>query len=135
MDLSQLKAAKAEVGSVLQLKHPGSEKPLEGVTITLLGTDSKKYRTALRRKQQASIDRTLRGKKAKLRAEEVEQESLEDLAECTVTWSGGPDLPGVFQLGSEKLECNKENAIRVFTELPWIKEQASEFMADRENFI
>lgn len=129
MDLLTLKADKAETGAVLQLKHPASEEPIEGVTITLLGQDSKKYRAIQRRRSQATLDRVAKGKKARnWDAEEIERNALDDLVEMTVSWTG-------VNLGGEELPCNVANARRVYTELPWVREQAQEFVADRGNFL
>jgi hypothetical protein len=46
----------------------------------------------------------------------------------TVAWEG-------FTLDGVKLDCTPENVRTVYNEWSWIKEQVSEFVADRANFF
>lgn len=129
MDLMSLKAAKAETGAVLQVKNPATEEPLEGVTLTLLGTDSAKYRAIQRRKTQSALDRMSKGRRSlRLKAEETEAEALADLVELTVAWTGITEAGVPVPFGKEAVE-------RYYAELPWLREQAQEFVNDRANFL
>ncbi len=129
MDLNKLKPVKADEGSVLELRHPESEEPIAGMTITLLGQDSAIYRKISIAKQQAVLSRMSKGKKAlDLDAEKLAEDSIDELVKLTVDWSG-------FKLDGKDLECNPKNARTVYSEWPWIKEQAQEFVANRANFF
>jgi hypothetical protein len=128
-DLNSLKPVKADDGAVLQILHPESEEAIEGMTITLLGQDSKVYRKIQLSKQQAALNRISKGKRAvDLDAEKLAEDSIDDLVKLTVSWSG-------FKLDDVKLDCTPENVRKVYNEWSWIKEQVSEFVADRANFF
>ena len=128
-DLNSLKPVKADDGAVLQIAHPESEEIIEGMTITLLGQDSKVYRKIQLAKQQAALNRISKGKKAvDFDAEQRAEDSIDDLVKLTVSWEG-------FTLDSKKLDCTPENVRKVYGEWSWIKEQVSEFVADRANFF
>lgn len=129
MDLISLKSSKADSGSVLELKHPSTLEVLEGVTITLLGSDSKKAQSLKLAKQQSALDRINKGRNAlKLEAKKLSDDSISEAAALTVAWKG-------IELAGEALECNEENAKRIYTELPWVLEQVNEFIAERANFF
>lgn len=128
-DLNSLKPVKADDGAVLHIAHPESEEVIEGMTITLLGQDSKVYRKIQLAKQQAALNRISKGKRAvDLDAEKLAEDSIDDLVKLTVAWEG-------FKLDDVKLDCTPENVRKVYNEWSWIKEQVSEFVADRANFF
>ena len=128
-DLNSLKPVMADDGAVLQITHPESEEIIEGMAITLLGQDSKVYRKIQLAKQQAALNRISKGKKAvDFDAEKLAEDSIDDLVKLTVAWEG-------FTLDSKKLDCTPENVRKVYNEWSWIKEQVSEFVADRANFF
>jgi hypothetical protein len=130
MDLNTLKAVKADEGAVLQIAHPETEEPIDGMTITLLGQDSVMYRKIQMAKQQAALNRLAKGKRATadLDAEKLAGDMIDDLAKLTVSWTG-------FELDGKPLKCDKSNAVTVYTDWPWIREQAQEFVANRANFF
>jgi hypothetical protein len=131
MDIRKMRPAKADEGAVLQLVHPDTQEVIEGVTITLLGQDSKVYRKIHLAKQQAALNRMSKGKRATdLKAEQLQESVIDDLVKLTVAWTG-------FEDGDEFLECTQENARAIYSDegLNWIKEQAEEFVADRANFF
>lgn len=130
MDLNALKPVKADEGAVLQIVHPETEEPIEGMTITLLGQDSATYRKIQMAKQQAALNRLAKGKRiaTDLDAEKLAAEMIDDLAKLTVKWTG-------FELDGKPLKCDKDNAVTVYTDWPWIREQAQEFVANRANFF
>lgn len=128
-DLNSLKPVMADDGAVLQIVHPETEEVIDGMTITLLGQDSKVYRKIQLAKQQAALNRISKGKKAvDFDAEKLAEDSIDDLVKLTVSWEG-------FTLDSKKLDCTPENVRKVYNEWSWIKEQVSEFVADRANFF
>lgn len=130
MDLNTLKAVKADEGAVLQIAHPETEEPIDGMTMTLLGQDSVTYRKIQMAKQQAALNRLAKGKRATadLDAEKLAGDMIDDLAKLTVSWTG-------FELDGKPLKCDKSNAVTVYTDWPWIREQAQEFVANRANFF
>ena len=128
-DLNSLKPVKADDGAVLEIVHPESEEIIPGMTVTLLGQDSKVYRKIQLAKQQAALNRIAKGKKAvDLDAEKLAEDSIDDLVKLTVAWSG-------FTLNGAVLDCTTENTKRVYSEWEWIKEQVQEFVANRSNFF
>jgi hypothetical protein len=119
----------ADDGAVLNIVHPETEELIDGMTITLLGQDSKVYRKIQLAKQQAALNRISKGKKAvDFDAEKLAEDSIDDLVKLTVAWEG-------FTLDSKKLDCTPENVRKVYNEWSWIKEQVAEFVADRANFF
>ncbi len=131
MDFSSVSAA-AEEGAVLELKDPHGEPVLKPdgspVTITLAGSDSKRFKKA----RNAIGDRYL--KKAsprKAAIAETTEESLNDwafqLAAATISWDG------VVVEGAE-LECTPANAKRVYLDYDWVREQVDAFVGERRNF-
>jgi len=92
--------------------------------ITLYGKDSDIYRKA----QRDITNRRLSKKtNATLTAERLEAEANEVLARCTTKWN--------IVYEGEAIECNFSNAKKVYTSLPWVKEQVDEFVAERGNFL
>lgn len=128
-DLNSLKPVMADDGAVLNIVHPETEEVIEGMTITLLGQDSKVYRKLQMSKQQAALNRISKGKKAvDFDAEKLAEDSIDDLVKLTVDWSG-------FMLDGKELDCTPANIRTVYGEWAWIKEQVQEFVADRANFF
>lgn len=128
-DLNSLKPVKADDGAILEVVHPESEEIIPGMTITLLGQDSKVYRKIQLAKQQAALNRIAKGKKAiELDAEKLVEDSIDDLVKITTAWSG-------FMLDGKELKCTPENIRTVYSEWAWIREQVQEFVADRSNFF
>lgn len=129
MDLNSLKPVMADDGAVLNIAHPETEEVIEGMTITLLGQDSKVYRKIQLAKQQTALNRISKGKKAvDFDAEKLAEDSIDDLVKLTVSWTG-------FTLDGDKLECTPDNVRKVYGEWVWIKEQVAEFVAERANFF
>lgn len=128
-DLNSLKPVKADDGATLEVVHPETEEVIPGMTITLLGQDSKVYRKIQLAKQQAALNRISKGKRAvDLDAEKLAEDSIDDLVRLTTGWAG-------FMLDGTALECTSENVRKVYTEWAWIREQVQEFVADRSNFF
>ena len=123
-DLATLDTAKvAEEGAELRVAHPTTGEDL-GISITLIGTDSKTFRDIS--KIRATM--ALKKKTREIDLDQNEQDSIELLARCTKGWSGitenGKDIP-----------FNHENAVQLYTKYLWLREQIDRFMADRSNFL
>lgn len=128
-DLNSLKPVMADDGAVLNIVHPETEEVIEGMTITLLGQDSKVYRKLQMGKQQAALNRMAKGKKAlDLDAEKLSEDSIDDLVKLTIEWSG-------FTLDGKTLDCTPANVRTVYADWSWIKEQVQEFVGNRANFF
>jgi len=128
-DLNSLKPVMADDGAVLKIVHPETEEVIEGMTVTLLGQDSKVYRKLQMSKQQAALNRISKGKKAvDFDAEKLAEDSIDDLVKLTTAWSG-------FTLDGKDLECTPENVRTVYADWSWIKEQVQEFVGNRANFF
>lgn len=132
-DLSKLNTtAKSNDGAWLPLRDPGTFQVLlddlgEPVQIQLAGVDSDAYRKAQRRVTNMRLN-SRRGMAPKLTAEEMEAEALDILARCTMAWTG------IVENG-KVLECNYENARKLYSTYPWIKDQVDAFVNDRANFL
>lgn len=95
-----------------------------GAKITVVGSDSDLYRKA----QRKILNKRLNEKKGKTRAEELEAESLELLAQCTTGWEGIEDdgTPLTFSIDAAR---------KLYKEFPFIKEQIDAAIADRALFL
>lgn len=132
MDLSKLDTASvANEGAVMEVTHPVTQEPLKQddgslVTITLAGIDSDIYRRAV----YASGDRVMKVVRAgqENRAADLDNDKLSTLAVCTLAWSG-------IELDGQKLDCTRENARKLYMRVPWLREQADTFIANRANFL
>lgn len=120
-------AAKAEEGAELEVLDPVTSEAV-GVYITLAGADS-----AVHRKAVANISkRRLNGQKGFRNKgwdpEKVEAESIEILAACTLSWKG-------VLVDGAPLPCSRDNAIKMYTRFPWLREQVEQFIGDRSAYL
>jgi len=128
MDLSNLET---QASSILTIMHPANEVPLLGgdnapVTFSLLGIDSDEYRASQR---VITNKRLSRKNKFKITAEQLELETIEVLAACTVSWSDN------FEVDGFAYHFSKENAKALYERFPWVREQVDEFIGERANFL
>ena len=130
MDLSTIDlTAAADKGVTVTLYNPVTGEILEdeggkNVTIKVLGRDSKKWQNVMRRMETKNAQK-YRGKTVPQTV--VENNVREALAECTVSWTN-------LDFEGEKLPCNKENALKIYTKRAWIAEQVIEEVADMANY-
>ncbi|TAA54015.1 hypothetical protein [Shinella sp. JR1-6] len=131
MDLASFDTVKsAGEGAVMEVLHPADGTVLKDdngqpITITLMGADSEKAK----RRQRAEINKRLKsGRNTKITAEEMEENGVNLLALCTLSWSG-------IKLDGHLLECNAENAAMIYQRMPWLREQVDTFVGDRGNFL
>lgn len=125
-DLSQLAASDS---AAVEIYHPVSKKPI-GITINIVSTDSDLFRKATMAQQNKRIKMMTRGRRtgSALTAEEMEEESLDLLASCTLVWDG-------VLMGTDPLPFTKENARELYRKHSFIREQVDEAMADRALFL
>lgn len=126
MDINELSTAKAfDEGFVLELVHPVLG-PLEGMTITVHGTDSKRYLDA----QRHLADRRLARKGKPLTAKDLESEDVYGLAACTSAWTG-------FSRQGEPIPCTETEALRIYVDhgFLWLRRQVEAAIHERANFL
>lgn len=122
---------KANEGAFLHLKHPGNGSYLfddgdesKPVGLYLLGKDSDKYETI---RHQNTNTRLSEKKSPLLTSEKIEQDAISLLADLTVGWDNlTVDGDTVY---------SRENVVKLYKKLPWVKEQVDVFVVDRANFI
>lgn len=131
MDLATLDITKAaNEGATMEVLHPTEGTVLKDeagkpITITLIGQDSEK----VKKRQRVEMNKRLKnGRRQTMTAEELEEQGLQLLAFCTLSWSG-------IKLDGQDLDCNAANAVIVYQRLPWLKEQVDAFVGDRANFL
>jgi hypothetical protein len=132
-DLSEFDSVKgAQEGAVMEVRNPISGgKLLDGdkpVTITLAGKDSDKFRTVHAEILSRRLTKVGISGRVKINAGELQDESMELLSACTLSWSG-------IVVDKQSLECTPANAVKVYTRFPWLREQVDEFIGDRSNFL
>lgn len=132
MDLSSFDTTKtANEGAVMNVLHPQTQEQLlqedgRPITITLAGIDSDIFRRA----KYAASNRVMKVFRAgnEDQAESIDNDNLSTLSVCTLAWDG-------IKIDGELLKCTPENAKKAYTRLPWLREQADEFMARRGNYL
>lgn len=138
-DLGDLDTASAsDKGARVEIVHPVTKDGV-GLFVTVLGKHSQVFRDIVkdrvdrRIKEEAQANK--RGKEVPPKtADEAERQAIELLAACTLAWDSGEGEP-YWTLRGEKLSYNVPNAIKVYTEILWIREQIDEAIGDLENFI
>lgn len=121
MDISALKPM--EKGASLHIVHPATGEDT-GIVITLLGTDSVEWKSCAREIK----NRTLRNGKRKLSDDEMEALPYEMLAAVTLGWEG-------LEEGGKPVKFSKEEAMRIYRDVPVIGEQVDKFVGERANFL
>lgn len=128
MDLAALDTRKgAEQGFELQLAHPQSGALLAG-RITLQGQDAAAWQDRQKELLQARVNRLQRNKKSVASVDELEADAVELLVAVTTGWSG-------LAVDGAPYPFTAENARKLYTGYPWIREQAYEAVNDRGNFL
>ncbi len=126
-DLSTVE--KANSGVAMTVRHPTTGLPLTGsdgkpVTLTLAGVDSDVFRNAKRRTADHFATVVRSGGDP-----DVERQRTETVADCTLGWSAN------FSLNGKSLKHSAESARDLYEALPWLREQADAFIADRGNYF
>lgn len=127
VDLTQLKKVieDAGEGQPCHIMHPVTDEPT-GIVITVVGRESKQFRTAYKKVQTKRI-KNARGGAQKLTADLMEDDACEVLSACSLNWSG------VVENG-QVIEFSHENAKRLYMDYPFIRDQVDTFVGNLENF-
>lgn len=138
MDLKNFDtAASANKPASLQLRNPSTDEPLmytpqgspteKPVTISLYGKDSKVYTEKQKLLAGAQIKQSM-NRRNRMSVDQMLAGGLDLLVAATAGWDGiiENNTPVVF---------SPDEARRIYTTYPWIKEQVDEFISDRGNFL
>ena len=124
--------AGANAGFDVMLFHPATREDL-GIVFTVFGKDSDRFQEVARTQQKRRLNKMSKGgfrsATGSLSPEEMEQESIDLLAACTIGWSDN------FVINGGPVQFSIEAARRIYKQFPWIKEQIDDAMGDRSNFI
>jgi hypothetical protein len=125
----------AEQGAVMNVVNPvtGAELVVdkgdgktENVWIKLASADSERVKKVERAVTNKRLAGARQGRQ-NVTAESLESDEFKKLMAATIAW-------GNVGLGQGPLELNDANARTVYTQLPWLREQAQAFMAERGNY-
>ena len=129
MDLSELDSVKAcNDGADLNLYHPGTGEPLD-IIIRCAGPDSDAFNRANRKMQDKRLHQSMKGGKRRMSSEDLDEDTIELLAACTLSWNEHMVVDG------ERVEFSLDNARMIYRRFPWIREQVNRFVGDRSNFF
>ena len=112
--------------ATVTILHPATGEPTT-IKITLASMDSEKYKQISMRVQNEQLKYAMKNR-GQTTAERLQANALEILVGATLAWEGIAE-------GDSPLPCTPENVRRVYTELPFVKEQVDEFLGDRRNFM
>ncbi len=94
------------------------------IVITAYTTDSKQYKAIIHKMQ----NENLYSKRKKRTAEQIERKGIETVAKCTASWKN-------YINKGEIVECNKDNALELYTQHAWILDQVDIGMGARADFL
>lgn len=92
-------------------------------TVTVVGSESKKYKAAQRR----ITDRVLHKRRSKMKAEEVEENSILLVASAVIDWHGWED-------GDQPAPCTPDN-VKALLRVGHIREQVDEAIRGHADFF
>ena len=127
MDLTKLSTAVAfDEGYVMQVRHPVTDEPIEGMTITVHGQDSKRYLE----QQRIMTDKRLARLGKPMTAKDIELEELDGLVAVTSAWTG-------FERGGVEVPFTQIEIRRIYADhgFAWLRRQVNEAVHKRENFL
>lgn len=107
-----------QLGEPLYYENGSGKKP---VTITVVGTYSKRYRASLDQQQGKQF------KRRRFDPEDARKDTLEILSRCVLAWEG------VYNQG-QPLEFNRKNVLDVLA-VPFVREQVEVAMGDHAGFF
>ena len=139
LDLANFETA-AEKGAPLELKDPaglpltydtGEMEEIDGevqavmkpITIWLAGVESPRWAKAA-----DALTNKINDMKEKRSAQDIRVDRAAILAKMTLRWDG-------IVVDGKALECNEENAKKLYARFRWIMDQVDRFIAVRENFL
>jgi len=127
----------AERGAPCHLVHPSTDTPLtdNGVdlTITVKGSDAQVFEA----QRDAASNKFLRnvGRRGGVDQAEVRAQQIATLAAATVGWTLTEKFMQLVGLPPETAAFNKANAIKLYSKVPWVREQVDQFAGQRANFL
>jgi len=107
--------------STLTVRHPSTGVDTD-ITIELYGSDTIAYKKAV------GIITKRNNKRKNIPIEEIENLSIELLASITVGWKN-------LKEGAKTVPFNKDNAVRIYSSIPWLRKQIDAFIGDEQNFL
>jgi hypothetical protein len=116
----------ANEGFTLELVNARHEKT--GLWIKVLGKDSTEFQRLSKQQQRQRLHRMQKAGQTKITPEELEDDALDLLATVTKAWNF-KDKEG------NPYPCTPSNAINLYRDFPYIREQVDVAVGDRENFI
>lgn len=122
MDLSNLLASDT---AVIQIRHPKTNSPIEGMTVTVAGNASEDFR-----KVRADLAKRRLESSRNATVEELEASALTMLVACVKDWTG-------FEMNGKPYEFSSAN-VRTILANPgyfWLREQVESGVSDTANFI
>jgi hypothetical protein len=114
-------------GKVLTIEEEGPDKG-QPVTIRLIGKDSEDYQKAAHKLANKRLNSVSKSGKIKVTTEELEEEELTLLILATKGWKG-------LTLNKEPFSYSPDNAKKLYTDFPFIREQVSAFITERGSFM
>lgn len=112
IDLSLL-AAETTSGAEMQVYHPKTGKPLEGMTVTVRSFQHEEVQAVVKRQQTRAAMKVGRdGKPLELTKEETERNAVELYDVLIEGWEG-------FALNGDVMACNHENKRDIVTGKKW----------------
>jgi len=131
LDLDKLGTSLSDDGVEMQVRHPGTGQPIEGMFITLRGSNSDAVRKAQRRIADRYLKERNQGRRT-LSQDELENDSIEILVAAVAGWRGE-----AWKLNGEALPYSPDNARKVFSDkkFAWLERQCRAFFAEDSNFI
>lgn len=123
-------AAREDEGTVVHVRDEIGEKLYQDeaktlpATITVVGTYSSRYR----RLSEANRDKMLKQRRSQMDGDQLNQQSLELVASCILSWDGFVTVDGPFPY-------TKANAVALLDACPWIREQVEAAMNDHASFL
>lgn len=131
-DLSSLDTVKAcNAGAEIELLHPVTKRPL-GMFISILGKDSDAFNSYVEHSTDEDFRKAFQAQRKNKTPEpkylaERKAESVALMVACTTGFRNV-----VF---NGPVTFSEANATKLYTELPWVKEQVDAAIVDYENFI
>jgi hypothetical protein len=121
-----------EQSAVMTVRHFASGNPLldksgKPMTLTLAGKDSDRFRMAQEEQREFRLRKAIQTGQERPTLADMRAETIDLIAACTISWS--------IMVDGEPYPCTRENVREVYRRLPWLVEQADEFITGRANFL
>lgn len=117
----------------VMLTHPVTGDPIYNadgsqMSITIHGPYSKRYKQISHEQQNRRLIKAQRsGGKLNLTAEDLESSTFDLLVKCVEGWN--------VSLGAKPEAFSEEAVVKVFTDMPWVREQVDAAFGDTKAFL